>query len=72
MRNIDFIATGWKMKQARIAAGYKQGEAANLLGVSAPIMSRWECGHGSPLIDNLALMLQLYGVTFEDIVAYKD
>ena len=53
---------------ARKARGLSQAEAAERLNVSRQAISRWETGVGTPSLDSLIQMSQLYGVSLNELV----
>lgn len=50
-----------RLAQARKARGLSQADAAERLNVSRQAISRWETGVGTPSLDSLIQMSQLYG-----------
>lgn len=47
-----------KIRRARLKAEYTQIELANLVGIKASQIARWECGYGNPGPENLELLKQ--------------
>lgn len=54
---------GARLRDARIAKGYSQAQAVTMLGIDAPMLSKFEKGHALPNKTTLAEMVQIYGVT---------
>ena len=54
--------------EARKARGLSQADAAERLNVSRQAISRWETGVGTPSLDSLIQMSQLYGVSLNELV----
>lgn len=50
---------------ARINKGYKQGEAAEIIGVKAQTLRNWEKGKSYPKQVYIARMCDLYGVSYD-------
>ena len=50
---------------ARVNAGYKQGAAARLIGVSQQTLRNWEKGKTIPNQMHIEAMCKLYGVTYD-------
>ena len=57
-----------RLAQARKARGLSQADAAERLNVSRQAISRWETGVGTPSLDSLIQMSQLYGVSLKELV----
>ena len=57
-----------RLVEARKARGLSQADAAERLNVSRQAISRWETGVGSPSLDSLIQMSQLYGVSLNELV----
>ena len=57
-----------RLAQARKARGLSQADAAERLNVSRQAISRWETGVGTPSLDSLIQMSQLYGVSLNELV----
>ena len=55
------------LKKYRLAKKLTQEKAAELLGVSAQTVSRWECGTTLPDVLMLPEIARLYGVTTDDL-----
>lgn len=45
-----------------------QAELAELLGISAQAISKWEKGEGTPTVPTLQKLAELYGVTMEALL----
>lgn len=61
-------AIGNGLAKARIAAGLSQQEVADLLGRQQTNISSWEVGRAEPDLETLQRLLELYAVSFEDVV----
>ncbi|OUQ57223.1 hypothetical protein B5E56_11770 [Flavonifractor sp. An112] len=57
-----------RLVEARKAMGLSQADAAERLNVSRQAISRWETGVGTPSLDSLIQMSQLYGVSLNELV----
>ena len=57
-----------RLVEARKARGLSQAEAAERLNVSRQAISRWETGVGTPSLDSLIQMSQLYEVSLNELV----
>jgi transcriptional regulator with XRE-family HTH domain len=55
------------LKQARQKNRYTQEFVASLLGVNTATIYNWECGKRAPDIDKFNLLIDIYGVTYDDI-----
>ncbi len=64
MDNKIFISN---LRRLRLEKGYTQEQLAELLGVSAQSVSRWECGNTLPDVLLLPSLAQLYGITVDDL-----
>lgn len=56
------------LKAARINAGYKQKEAAKLLGVGNGTLGSWENGKTFPDAEKIERICGLYAIPYDDIV----
>ena len=55
------------LKRLRLTKNLTQEQAAEVLGVSAQSVSRWECGNTFPDVMLLPEIARLYGVTVDDL-----
>lgn len=55
------------LKAARVNAGLKQAEAAEILGVTPEALASWEKGKTFPTVPQITKIEELYGVTYADI-----
>lgn len=55
------------LKAARVNAGLRQKEVAEILGVSNKTLSSWESGETFPRADQVAKLCSLYRLTYNDI-----
>lgn len=65
------------LRKLRLDKNYTQEQVAEMLGVSAQSISRWECGNTLPDVMLLTDIAKIYAVTVddlfkEDILAYKN
>ena len=56
------------LKQAREIKGYKQSEAASLIGVSTDTLGNYERGKSYPGIPILKKIENVYGITYDRII----
>ena len=56
---------GEKLKVLRKENGYSQEELAGLLDVSRQAVSKWESNRGTPEIDKLVQISNMFGVTLD-------
>ncbi len=59
---------GERLKNARIEAGYKQKEAAQLAGISSKILSNYETGETKVDVEVLRPLCRLYGISSDEII----
>jgi len=59
---------GANLKSERITAGLSQTEMARLLGVKQQQLSQWECDKVEPTLYNIAMILKILDVRFEDLM----
>ena len=55
------------LKAARVNAGLSQKEAAERLGISNGTLCNWENGVSFPDAQQIALICELYGVSYDSI-----
>ena len=55
------------LRQARQKNRYTQEFVASLLGVNTKTIYNWERGKRAPDIDEFNLLIDIYGVTYDDI-----
>ena len=60
--------TGTLLRRLRLERGWTQRQAAELLGVSAQAVSKWERGTADPSTSNLLALAKLFGVPAEDLL----
>ena len=56
------------LKQAREMCGYKQSEAAKLLGISADTLGNYERGKSFPDIPMLRKIEKLYQIRYDQLI----
>ena len=56
------------LKAARVNAGLKQKQAAEVLGIGNKTLSRWENGASAPTADMIPLICNLYNLHYDDII----
>ena len=57
-----------KIKSLRTERGWSQEKMAEKLGVSRQAITKWETGAGTPDIENLAAIAQLFGVSTDSLL----
>lgn len=57
-----------RLTELRKLAGLSQQDLADRLNVTRQAVSRWESGKGSPTIDMLLRLRELYGVSMDDLL----
>ena len=57
-----------KIKSLRTERGWSQEKMAEKLGVSRQAITKWETGAGTPDIENLAAIAQLFGVSTDSLI----
>ncbi|MTI56588.1 helix-turn-helix transcriptional regulator [Geosporobacter ferrireducens] len=60
------------LKNLRKFHRYTQEEIADKIGVSRQAVAKWENGETIPDISNCIALAELYGVTLDDLVNYKE
>ncbi len=60
-----------KLIEARKRKGLSQADAADKLNVSRQAISRWETGTGSPGINSLPLISELYDISIDQLFGYE-
>ncbi len=72
MRKVKYEDIGKRLKEARIAAGYKQKDCLEPLGdVTAQMLSDWENGYVCPSITYLINLSKFYNVSLDYIILGK-
>lgn len=61
----DRLALAARLRMAREMAGLSQGQVARLLGISRPSVSEWEAGRRRVSSEELAQLVEIYGVSSE-------
>lgn len=62
------MAGGLTLKEIRERKGYKQSEAAKLIGISVDTLGNYERGKSYPDIPILRKIENVYGVPYEHII----
>ena len=57
-----------KIRELRGERGWSQEQMAEKLGVSRQAITKWETGGGTPDIENLAAIAQLFGVSTDSLI----
>ena len=65
---VDYIAMGKRIRNYREQLGLTQGELASRVGLSNTTLSHIECGKGRPELNNLVLIANELGVTFDSLL----
>lgn len=60
-----------KLKEARQKKGLSQNTVAEMLNVSRQAVSRWETGKGSPDINTLPMLSELYDVSIDELFGHE-
>lgn len=68
---IDFVKVGQTIIRLRKASEMTQGELASMLFVSRQALSKWELGVGTPSIDSLLSLCQIFHVSFEELLGLQ-
>lgn len=61
-----------KLRQLRSASGLSQEQLAERLGVTRQVVVKWETGNGMPDIDNLQQLADVFGVSLDELMDYKN
>ena len=62
------MKTSEMIKALRSERGWSQEQMAEKLGVSRQAITKWETGVGTPDIENLAAIAQLFGVSTDALI----
>ena len=65
---VDYIAMGKRIRKYREQLGLTQGELASRVGLSNTTLSHIECGKGRPELNNLVLIANEIGATFDSLL----
>ena len=60
-----------KIRSLRIRKKLSQKSLAQLIGVSAHTVSKWELGHSQPSAANLVMLMQIFGSDFNELLGEK-
>ena len=63
--NVNFVAMGDKLRQARLQLGLTQGQAAEALSLSESYYSRIECGSRVLGVESLVAVANYYGLSLD-------
>ena len=66
------LRLGKKLAELRTIFHYTQDELAEKLSVSTNTISSWETDQGSPSLNHLLMLTELYNVSLDDLVHTKD
>ncbi|MBQ8555465.1 MAG: helix-turn-helix domain-containing protein [Clostridia bacterium] len=69
---INKVHTGKRLSLLRRRLGYSQAALAELLGVTAQAVSKWECGTTLPDIELLLMLSRLYHVSINSLLEERD
>lgn len=58
---------GITLEAARVNAGLKQAEAAEIIGITPETLSRWEKGKSFPNVVQITKIEELYHLSYADI-----
>lgn len=56
------------LKAARVNAGYTQAQAADVIGVTADVISNWERGLSYPNVPNIQKIEKAYNLPYSEII----
>ena len=56
------------IKEARVKAGLKQREVAEMTGIPLGTLRRWEQGVNEPDVDHIIQLADLYGVSTDELL----
>ena len=59
------------LKAARVNAGLKQKQVANMLKISNKTLCSWENGNSMPKADKIDALCDLYRVSYNDLIFFK-
>lgn len=65
---VDYVAMGKRIRKYRERIGLTQGELASRVGLSNTTLSHIECGKGRPELNNLVMIANELGVTFDSML----
>lgn len=66
---INFIETGKKIQELRLAQNLKVHDIAQFMGFeSDQAVYKWQRGESMPSVDNLYALSQLFGVSIDEII----
>ncbi len=69
---IDLLATGQRIHDNRIAAGYKVKDVMKYMGFRSPrTIYKWQKGECLPTVDNLVALSLLFNVSMDSIIVLK-
>lgn len=57
-----------RIKELRVAAGLKQAELAEMIGVRQNTLSTWETGRHEPDIESMTRMAKIFGASVDEII----
>ena len=63
---------GEKLKELRNESGLTQKQAAEILAVTVPTLSHWECNYQEPSFKDLAAICRFYKVTSDYLLGLED
>ena len=70
---INFVATGQRIKELRIARQITVDELAEFMGFEGSrAIYKWQAGHSLPSLDNLFALSRVLHTTIEDILVGDD
>lgn len=58
----------WTLKALRINNGWKQDDTAKRLGISTSTLASWENGKTFPNAMEIKKLMNLYSVSYDDII----
>ncbi|SHH20145.1 DNA-binding transcriptional regulator, XRE-family HTH domain [Anaerosphaera aminiphila DSM 21120] len=72
LRKGDYMKINEIIKMKRLELGYTQEQVANFLGVSTPVVSKWESGVTYPDITILPPLARLLNTDLNTLLSFKD
>ena len=65
----DIMTMAEYIKAYRNNKGLNQYEFAEKLGISPQAVSKWECGQSCPSIENLCMILEIFGISIDTLLS---
>ena len=68
---VDLKETGKRINELRKSNGLSVKELSELVGVSIHAVYHWQYGNKLPTIDNLVILVSIFGVTMDEIAVTR-